>query len=76
MLSVSLGFYSFSSQGPALGWGNTKHKDTLDGEWIESRSEEKDLGVLGEVQCELAKCTCSLESKVSWVSLKAAWATG
>ena len=29
-----------------LDWGNPKHKHWLSGEWIESSSEEKDLGDL------------------------------
>ena len=29
-----------------LGWGNPKHRYSLSGEWLESRPEEKDLGVL------------------------------
>ena len=28
-----------------LGWGNSKHKYRLHGEWLESSPEEKDLGV-------------------------------
>ncbi|GAB0188276.1 hypothetical protein GRJ2_001292900 [Grus japonensis] len=31
-----------------MGQGNPKHQYSLDGKWIESRPEEKDLGVLAD----------------------------
>lgn len=44
-----------------LVWPNPKHKHRLVDEWIESRPEENDLGVLDAKQYESAMNVCSPE---------------
>ncbi|KAJ7406232.1 hypothetical protein BTVI_66077 [Pitangus sulphuratus] len=58
-----------------LGQGNPKHKYVLDGEWIESNPEEKDLGMLVDdmtQQCSNCILVCiksSVASKLQEVIL-------
>lgn len=37
-----------------LGWGNPKHKYLLDGKWIESNPEEKDMEVLMDKELDMS----------------------